>query len=89
MGSRVSAVINAQQPVDASVGVDLCCGEARVTEELLDMTHVDPSIKEVRREGVSNHMRVHVLACRGLQHRLVEDATDAPRGEPSSALVQK
>ena len=60
-----------------------------MAEELLDVTDVDTSVKEVSRECVTNHMRVHVLTRRGLQHRVIQDAADAPRGEPTSALIYK
>ena len=83
----MGAIIDAKQSVNAGVGVNLGRREARMTQQLLDMTHVNAAIEEMGGEGVANHMRVYVLTCGGSKHGLIEDSSDTPCGQPTAPLI--
>ena len=52
------AVVHAAQALRVHVTVDLRCRERGVAEELLDRAQVGPAFEQVRREGVSQAVRV-------------------------------
>ena len=54
----MSAVIDPAEALRVDVAVHLCRRERGVAEQLLDRSHVSAALQQVRREGVTQAMRV-------------------------------
>ena len=78
------------QPVDADVGVDLCGGEAFVSEEFLDDAEVGAGIEHVGCEAVAEGVGGYFASSgQDLPDVFFDDALNAACGEGAAAEVYK
>ena len=78
----VRAVVDTAEALRVDVAVDLRRRQGRVAEQLLDHAQVGAALEQVRRERVTQAMRV-----RGSRRRSVEVSSRRPRAERKSASL--
>ena len=86
---RVGFLHSFVQSFDADVGVDLGCGEARVTEKLLHRLEVSTAIEQVGGEGVPKSVRGGIGRKSDRERPPFDDFLNRSRGEPQPFIVRK
>src|SRR5262245_33833893 len=73
------------QSIDTDVGIDLCCGEAFMTEHFLDCPQIRPSVEQMRGKRMTKDMRALLLDLGNLSYILIhkEIHTFGIQGVPS------
>ena len=79
-------IVDLRQILEVEVRIDLSAGDARVTEHFLDCAQIARRLKQVRGEGMAQHVRVHMPAETALDCPLRETLLDRARGD--AALLE-
>ena len=82
-------VVDALQMLEADVGVALGGGEARMPQKLLDAPNVRPAAQQMGGEGMAKYVRANLATQAASPNLAIEMPSDAARGEPTSAMVEK
>ena len=85
----MGAVVYFDQLFHRYLSIDLCCGEASVTEEFLNVAEVCAAVEQMRSERVPQAMRRNVVDVGALGYVFVDHPTYGTRSDASSAAVQE
>src|SRR5262245_41812141 len=88
-GARVGPEVDVLQALARQVGVELGGGHVRVAQHLLDGAEVAAAGEQVRREGVAQRVRAHLVREPGGDGVATDDLVQALPGEPAAAEVDE
>ena len=82
-------VVGLRQMLEVEVRVDLRRGDARVAQHLLHRAQVAARLQHVRREGVAQHVRMHVRGKAQLERPVLEPRLHRARAQTPAALRRR
>ena len=85
-GARMSLVVYLGQMLEIKVRVHLGRGDIRVTEQLLHRAKILTRFKQMRRERMAEHVRVHVHAETLLLRPALDADLDRALSQPAASL---